>query len=127
MAEAHLTYARIVNNRNGWTGCLWQGRYKSFPMDEDYLAVAVRYVELNPVRAGLCNDPFAFRWSSARAHLLGENDGLVNVKPLLQRFPSWTEYLNFSGSNVYLETFLKHKSVGKPLGSKEFLLKWQNK
>jgi len=50
-------------------------------MDEDYLLAACRYVELNPVRAKMCARPEEYRWSSARAHMSGKDDGLVKVNP----------------------------------------------
>jgi hypothetical protein len=53
----------MVNCREGWRGHLWQGRFASFVLDEPYLLTAARYVELNPVRAGLINAPRRYRWS----------------------------------------------------------------
>src|SRR3990170_2916131 len=53
IGEAHRRYTRYVNFREGWRGHLWQGRFASFVMDESYFLTAVRYVELNPVRAKL--------------------------------------------------------------------------
>ena len=53
IGEAHRRYTRRVNFREGWRGHLWQGRFASFVLDEDYLLAATRYVELNPVRARL--------------------------------------------------------------------------
>src|SRR5271166_3831232 len=57
IGEAHRRYTRTVNFREGWRGHLWQGRFASFVLDEPYLLTAARYVELNPVRAGLINSP----------------------------------------------------------------------
>ena len=53
-------------------------------MDEVYLLAAARYIEMNPVRAGLVSDAESWPWSSIRAHLAGEDDGLVRVNPLLE-------------------------------------------
>ena len=53
LAEAHRRYTNFINERYGWTGHLWQGRFESVPMSEDHLAGALRYVSLNPVRARL--------------------------------------------------------------------------
>ena len=53
LGEAHRRYSREVNFREGWRGYLWQGRFASFPMDEPYVLTGARYIELNPVRAGL--------------------------------------------------------------------------
>ena len=55
IGEAHRRYSRMINFRNNWRGHLWQGRFASFPMDETYLLAAARYVEMNPVVAGLVN------------------------------------------------------------------------
>jgi len=81
IGEAHRRYTRYINFKKSWKGYLWQGRFASFPMDEDYLLASVRYVELNPVRAKLVQRAEDYRWSSARAHLDGRDDGLVQVKP----------------------------------------------
>ena len=84
-AEAHRRYTRLVNFRERWRGYLWQGRFASFPMDESHLLAAARYVELNPVRARLAAAARDWPWSSARAHLAGRDDGVVQVKPLKRR------------------------------------------
>ena len=73
IGEAHRRYTRRINFREGWPGHLWQGRFASFVMDEDHLLTAARYVELNPVRAGLVQAPSRYRWSSAAAHLRGRD------------------------------------------------------
>jgi putative transposase len=56
-SAAHRRYTRHINFREDWRGHLWQERFHSFVMDERYLMATVRYVELNPVRAGLCEQP----------------------------------------------------------------------
>jgi len=63
---------------------LWQERFSSFPMEESHLLTAVRYVEMNPVAAGLVDQPEEYRWSSARAHVAGQYDQLVKVAPLIE-------------------------------------------
>ncbi len=83
IGEAHRRYSSMINRRNKWTGHLWQGRFSSFPMDETYLFAAARYIEMNPVRARLVDDPASWKWSSASAHLAGQDDQLVRVSPLL--------------------------------------------
>jgi putative transposase len=63
-------HTRYANDRAVRTGTLWEGRYKSSPIDTDaYLLACTRYVELNPVRAGMVERPEAYRWSSYRAHV----------------------------------------------------------
>ncbi|MEW5980395.1 MAG: transposase, partial [Acidobacteriota bacterium] len=68
IGEAHRRYTRRINFRENWRGHLWQERFASFPLDENYLLAAARYVEMNPVAAGLVAHPGEYPWSSARAH-----------------------------------------------------------
>ena len=57
LRKAHALYARLINLEHGWQSYLWQARFHSFLMDEEHLLAAARYVELNSVRAGLCEHP----------------------------------------------------------------------
>ena len=98
IGEAHRRYTRRINFREKWRGYLWQGRFGSFVMDEPYLVATARYVELNPVRAGLVSDAGDWRWSSATAHLSGRDDGLVQVAPLLAMVADWRGLLNSATS-----------------------------
>ena len=79
IGEAHRRYTRRVNFREKWRGHLWQGRFASFVLDDYHLFAATRYVERNPVRAGLVDRPEDYHWSSAAAHLAGQDDRLVKV------------------------------------------------
>ena len=62
-------------------------------LDEPHLLTAARYVELNPVRAGLIKTPSRYRWSSAAAHVRGLDDTVVRVGPLLELAPNWRAFL----------------------------------
>ncbi len=65
---------RYINYHEKRCGTLWEGRYKSSPIEDDrYLLVCCRYVELNPVRAVLVDNPEEYRWSSYR-HKIGEEE-----------------------------------------------------
>jgi putative transposase len=71
-------YVRRFNDVYNRTGALWEGRYKATIVDTlDYLIACHQYIELNPVRAGLCADPRDYGWSSFRTNALGETDRLV--------------------------------------------------
>ncbi len=121
IGEAHRRYTRHVNFREAWRGHLWQGRFASFPMDEDHLSAAARYVELNPVRARIVRAPEDHRWSSARAHLRGRDDALVKVAPLLQRVSDWKAFLA-SGLAAETHAALRaHERTGRPLGGEAFV------
>lgn len=119
--DAHCRYTRRINKREDWSGHLWQERFHSFPMDEQHLLAAVRYIELNPVRAGLCEDPMDWDWSSAHAHCRSEDDLLVDVAPMLQRVDDWHSYLSITDSPVCLDALRKHSRSGKPAGTDDFI------
>ena len=121
LGEAHRRYTRRVNFREGWRGYLWQGRFASFAMDERHLLAAARYVELNPVRAGLCARPEDWPWSSAAAHLADKDDGLAAVAPLLEIVGDWRAFLDGGLDGADLEAIRRHGRTGRPLGSEAFL------
>ena len=71
-------YVQYFNYRYHRTGTLWEGRYKAALIDsESYLLTCMRYVELNPVRAGMVSHPSEYRWSSYFFNALGHADALV--------------------------------------------------
>ena len=71
-------YVRYINDRHRRTGTLWEGRYKAALVDsERYLLACYRYIELNPVRAGMVELPGRYPWSSYRYNALGMPDSLV--------------------------------------------------
>ncbi len=71
-------YVPYVNRVYRRTGTLWEGRYKaSLIQAERYLLVCMRYIELNPVRAGMVKSPAQYRWSSYRVNSQGHEDQLI--------------------------------------------------
>ena len=76
-------YVRYFNRRHGRSGTLWEGRYRNTLVQaERYLLPCMVYLDLNPVRDGLCNDPADFRWSS-HGHYIGlRSDRLITPHPL---------------------------------------------
>ncbi len=121
LGEAHRRYTRRINLREGWSGYLWEGRFASFPTDEAHLAACARHVELNPVRAGLAARPEDWRWSSARAHLAGADDGVVRVAPLLERFGEWRAFLEGGLGDTAADAIRKAARTGRPLGGPDFV------
>ena len=93
VSSTHTRYAQRINYGQGLSGHLFQGRFASYPMDDAHLMVAARYVENNPVRAGLCRRAEDWPWSSARAHVLGVGDGLTDVAALARQIRNWRAYL----------------------------------
>lgn len=79
-------YVRHVNGGYRRTGTLWEGRYKSALIDsERYLLTCSRYIELNPVRAGMVDRPEDYRWSSYRCNATGRRDEVTQPHPLYNR------------------------------------------
>jgi putative transposase len=121
LGVAHRQYALALNNRMRWKGHFWQERFHSFVMNESHLYAAVRYVELNPVRARLCTLAREWEWSSARAHMSAKNDGLVEVHPMLERVEDWENYLSCYHSEVSDTAIRQHSRTGRPAGDDKFL------
>ena len=120
IGEAHRRYTRRVNFREGWRGHLWQERFASFPMDETYLLAAARYVEMNPVHAGLVKRPEDYPWGSARAHMEGRDDSLVKVAPLLEIVGDWRTFLDVPATDDP-DLLRRHERTGRPLGGETFV------
>jgi len=78
MQDVGRRYVRVINTLHGRTGTLWEARFRSSLIDsENYLLVCQRYIEMNPVRAGIVTDPAAYPWSSHTHYASGRADRLV--------------------------------------------------
>ncbi len=93
LSLTHQLYTRMINFREGWRGYLWEGRFKSKLLNEQHLYAAVRYVEQNPVRAGIVKKAEDYRWSSALAHVNKKPDKILAKFHLTREIPNWKEYL----------------------------------
>jgi putative transposase len=83
MQSVGRRYVRYFNTVHGRTGSLWEGRYRATPIDsERYLMTCHRYIELNPVRAGLSSSPSGYKWSSHSANAFGIADRLISPHQL---------------------------------------------
>ena len=118
----HTKYSRYFQGRLGVRGHLWQRRFFSCPLDEKHLWTAVRYVEQNPVRAGLVSRAEEYCWSSA-----GNHCGLRSDTILSDEFPpsgivcDWRAWLQ-EGLEEETQRDLRCRTrTGRPLGSDEFL------
>ena len=122
VGEAHRNYTLQINLREKWSGYLWQGRFSSCPMDERHLYAAVRYVERNPVRAGLVRYAEEYRWSSARAHALNEPDTFLTGEEMaIMAIDDWMAYLRNPDEDLDLKTLRKGYRTGRPLGNEGFV------
>lgn len=123
MQKLGRRYVGWFNLRHGRTGTLWEGRYKSCLVDTDaYLLQCVRYIDLNPVRAGLTDDPVGYRWSSCAALCGFRTDPLLTPHAMHGAFghPSRSpaaNYLAFLGSAIEdseLQAIRAHLKLQRP-------------
>jgi putative transposase len=121
IAETHRRYTRHVNFREGWRGYLWQGRFGRVPLDEAHLVAAMRYVERNPVEAGLVERAADYPWSSARAHVLGISDPLLRTCFLTDQITNWAECLASSDEPATTQRLEVQVRTGRPHGPETFL------
>jgi len=78
MQSVGRKYVRYINYQYRRTGTLWEGRYKASLVDsENYLLTCMRYIELNPVRAGMIELPGEYRWSSYSTNGYGKEDACI--------------------------------------------------
>ena len=122
VGATHLRYTRQVNRREGWSGYLWQGRFASFAMDETYLRACVRYVGLNPVRAGLARRALDWPWSSVRAHVEGRADPLLTGAPITERLgPDLPRYFETDVTEEARRALRRASGTGRPLGAADWV------
>ena len=122
----------MINFRQGWRGHLWQGRFASFVMSEKHLIGAVRYIERNPVKAGLVERAEQWPWSSAAAHCeacdggeVGTQTGPAECDWLVDRAAgmtsSWSEHLAWRDDTELSLLMRQRASTGRPLGDADFV------
>ncbi|HSB15041.1 MAG TPA: transposase [Bryobacteraceae bacterium] len=122
--RTHNEYARWLHVRQRRVGHLWQNRFHSCPLEGRHLWEAVRYTELNPVRAGVVCAARDWRWSSAQAHLGGGDEwNLVDLIPWRERWTSetWRQALEAaSGDSAFAVRLREATQTGRPCGESEF-------
>ena len=123
IGKTNLIYTQYVNRKYERSGRLWQNRFFSTIIEaESYLWAVARYIELNPVKAHLLDDPVKYRWSSCGAHLQGKFDDI----------PYLYEWLDKTDREAYMKYLMQHDpateeevrkatSTGRPLGNIEFI------
>ena len=122
-------YVRYFNETYQRTGTLWEGRYRAAPIDsEAYFLACCRYIELNPVRAGMVSRPGDYRWSSYRAHAEGAADPLVAGHELYDqlgataalRQASYRALFDAAPDEGFVEDLRKATNGGWALGGESF-------
>ncbi len=118
-----LCYTQYFNTKYGRTGRLWECRYHSTIIDEDrYLWSVSRYIENNPVRVGIVKRAEDYKYSSAKAHLLGARD--ILLKELLfdkRELEEYRKFMRMGDEKGILNEIRRQTRLGKPLGGEGFL------
>jgi putative transposase len=122
-------YVLYVNKTYQRTGTLWEGRYRATPIDsEEYFLTCTRYIEMNPVRAGMVEHPQAYRWSSYRAHAHGVPDALLTGHPMYDRLGladterqgAYRELFHAPLEDRTINSIRAATNGGRPLGNDRF-------
>lgn len=124
LKAVHGQYAQRINRMRDQKGHLWQGRYFSSALDSSYFLNAVRYVELNPVRAGIVKRAEDYEWSSAAAHCGVANDILVGPVirwPIFAGIENWSNWLKLGLPDESVAILRSHGSQNLPCGAEEFV------
>ena len=120
--QAHANYARWLHLARGAVGHLWQERFYSCVLDESHLETAVRYVENNPVRAGMVPSAERYDWSSAQAHVHRKDSPWLDPGcPLEAYVPDWRTYLAGNGDQARVENLRRQTREGRPAGGEAFV------
>jgi len=122
-------YVTYVNHRHGRSGTLWEGRHKGSVIEDDtYLLACMRYIELNPVRAGMTKTPEEYPWSSYRDNAFGERSGLLVRHRLFMdlgrsekaRQNAYRELISHALDPEQLHLLRAAVQTGTPLGNRRF-------
>ncbi len=117
IGEAHRRYTRHVNFREGVRGHFFQERFHSFPVQKDRHLIAVaKYIERNPVRAGLVKNSEDYAWSSAKHHVHGHHDPLVIRSPISDMTSDWRKTLAALDDGQELKAVRLRIMTGRPMG-----------
>jgi putative transposase len=120
-----MKYATIINGRQRWTGHLWQERFYSSVISDEYFLTAVRYVERNPVKPGLAKHACDYRWSSAKAHCLRATNPYLGYhsvwseKIFIQE--NWYCYLEEEDSSEKIKHLRENTRRDFPCGNAQFV------
>ncbi|MCB0271836.1 MAG: transposase [Bdellovibrionales bacterium] len=114
---AHKKYSFYLNKKIDWKGTIWEGRFKSYGMDEYHTYHALKYVERNPVAARMVENCENYKWSSASAHVINKKNKLIRkMNPYWESSEQWKEYISSPGAKELEYFFEKHEKTGRFLG-----------
>jgi len=118
----HMKYAQYFHARKGVTGHLWRARFLSCILDDASVFEEIRFIENNPVRAGIVGRAEDYPWSSARHHVLGAPDPVIRNGCFLKgRIDDWRAYLADRGDEPVLRRTWQSLKTGRPAGEESFV------
>jgi putative transposase len=128
---AHMKYSQYYNRKMRTTGHLFQGRFFSSVMDERHTVACTRYVERNPVRAGITEKPTSWEWSSARVHCGINIHDVLGVNKLFDYIKynqeSWKDFVAIRDNPDEVKQIRENTIRGRPLGNDHFVQKLEKK
>ncbi len=117
---AHMRYSQYFNRKTGATGHLWQGRFYSCVLDQLHLISAAKYVERNPVRAGIAARPWDWKWSSNIENI--KTGKAARLFEFIDMTPdAWRRYTDSDDEANDLDYIRKYSATGRPLGNLGFI------
>ena len=118
----HTVYSQYFNAKNKLKGHLWQGRFYSSILDEQYLYAALRYVERNPTRAALAQKPWDWKWSSACSRVKGEASKIVlaDIAQFVE-IENWVNFLSEQDDQGVGVAIKNSTLAGRPYGNDAFV------
>ena len=133
VGRTHYLYAQYVNRLHGRVGHLWQNRFHSCALEGEYFWAALAYVERNPVRAKMVRRPWRYPWSSAAAHVRGQDPTGILDMARWDRLRAawnggdWSEALCRPADERTEAAIRLHLTRGRPLAGDSFLSKLEHK
>lgn len=110
MQDLGRKYVRYINKTYQRTGTLWEGRFKASLVDSEiYLLTCMRYIEMNPVRAGMVNHPSEYRWSSYHANAFGKENLLITPHPIYTSLNKVEEGRQYAYRELFLNDLDKNE------------------
>jgi putative transposase len=126
IGRTHFRYTQYINRFHHRSGHLWQGRFYSCALDEHHFWLAMKYIELNPVRARICRKPWRYKYSSAAVHVDSKSHSdLLNLSDWFDMITAkqWRKELAEDISDSEVRRLRLNTQTGRPLGSDSFLIK----
>ena len=119
----HMRYSMYFNRKKRASGHLFQGRFYSSPLDADHMYEALRYVELNPLRAGIISRVDAYKWSSMKMRLTGKGKYALSSVHEYVEIDDWKAYLKEKCDEEILKTLRERTRTNRPSGDVKFIKK----